>query len=363
MTPSTPSRHNCFTLLRWLFALCVVFVHSYHLLGKKSPGAFFSAITKGGLAELAVIGFFALSGYLNYQSLQRAEASGVRWTFLAKRFFRIAPLLWITFLVGVILSWCFAGFTSESFQSGVRYWCGNAMLYQPNYQLPGLFQNNLNQAFCGSVWTLPYEVWFYLLIAVMLPKSNAGGRMAITLVIVGFLALAGLTFPPADAGILSGLQPRYLGLFAVAFGTGLAAAAFPQSLQSRKWPWVFIVGMPIIAQLPCERIPLLSLFLICGFSYLILRLGQLNPGPVGKWFDRWDASYGIYLLSFPIQQALIAHGYTKPLKLFWVSAGLSIAAGLLTWRLLERPCLKFGQRLVNGQPATKPSQQLPNPEG
>ena len=196
----------------------------------------------------------------------------------------------------------------------------------------------------------------------MLPKSNDGGRMVMMLVVVAFLALAGLTFPPGEGNVLSGLLPRYLGLFAIAFGTGMAAAAFPQWLPSRKWLWGFIIGLPVVAQLPCDRIPLLGLFLICGFSYLVLRVGQLNPGRVGKWFDRWDASYGIYLLSFPIQQALIAHGYNKPLKLFWVSAALSIAAGILTWILLERPCLKFGQRLVNGPPPPTPSQQLPNPE-
>jgi peptidoglycan/LPS O-acetylase OafA/YrhL len=89
LSPSAPlGRDNSFTFLRLFFALAVVFGHSYVLGGF---GAEPLTLLTGGVIsgrEIAVQGFFVLSGFLIAKSL--AENPSL-WRFACHRAFRILP--------------------------------------------------------------------------------------------------------------------------------------------------------------------------------------------------------------------------------------------------------------------------------
>ena len=76
-------------------------------------------------------------------------------------------------------------------------------------------------------------------------------------------------------------------------------------------------------------------------SYLILCVA-LSPSRFSDWGKGNDLSYGLYLYGFAIQQLLIhlAPQFWIPSSLFAVSWLLSLAAGWLSWRLVERPFLR-----------------------
>ena len=58
-----------------------------------------------------------------------------------------------------------------------------------------------------------------------------------------------------------------------------------------------------------------------------------------------DPSYGIYILSFPVQQLVYASGLARtPVVMFAASGAISVAAGYLSWHLLERPLLRWAKR-------------------
>ena len=80
--------------------------------------------------------------------------------------------------------------------------------------------------------------------------------------------------------------------------------------------------------------------------YVLLNLCHKLPfhslGRVG------DFSYGAYLYAFPIQQCLYAFGvHEQGLAFYFVAAVvLSVAFGVLSWFLVERPAIRVGNALV-----------------
>ena len=80
---------------------------------------------------------------------------------------------------------------------------------------------------------------------------------------------------------------------------------------------------------------------VCG-SYLLMGLAYLpwlHPLSLGRF---GDFSYGTYLYAYPIQQSLVmrAHGAISPWLLFAEAAPLTLAAGALSWFLVERHFLE-----------------------
>ena len=64
-------RNNSYGLLRWLFALSVVYSHAFALVGGSESGDVVARLTGLPASYFGVIGFFVLSGMLNAVSLQQ----------------------------------------------------------------------------------------------------------------------------------------------------------------------------------------------------------------------------------------------------------------------------------------------------
>ena len=346
MQPST--HHNSFTALRWLFALSVVFTHSFVLSANAEAEPLVNLLGHH-LSDWGVLGFFVLSGFLNSASVHRGGEGMGATAFLLRRAFRILPLLWLTMLIAVLVFWCIDGVNKWTVPAGVKFWAGNSLMYQPHFALGDhIFSKNPNSAFCGSIWTLPYETTFYLIIAAFaLGRLRSGAWIphgAFAGLMCGFFLTASASASPWFGGI----KAYYFGLFGFAFLCGMTLMNFKALLNSR---WVLVVSLGVMALrllLPLETFPGGEMLQVAGFAVLVLRLGHVELRGVSRWADRWDASYGIYLLSFPIQQALVASDIRNPYALFCFSALLSTAAGLASWRLFEKPMLTIGKRISDG---------------
>lgn len=338
----SPKHHNSFTALRWLFALFVVFTHSFALAGQENAAPL---LLGRSLASWGVLGFFILSGYLNSGSVHRNANNLGAAAFLLRRAFRILPLLWITTLAGTVIFWSLDGVTKWTVPAGVQFWAGNSLLYQPHFTLGSIFSRNLNTAFCGSIWTLPYEAAFYVIIATGGLGRLRGAAWMPHAILVALFSGMFLTASGSAPPWFGGIQSYYVGLFGFAFLCGMALMNFKAVLQSR---WTLLVSTAIFASsagLQLAKFPGGEMLQMAAFAVLVLRIGQLRGGAVSRWAGRWDASYGIYLFSFPIQQALIASGIRNPHHIFLLSALLSATGGLVSWQFLEKPMLGLGKRL------------------
>ena len=80
-------------------------------------------------------------------------------------------------------------------------------------------------------------------------------------------------------------------------------------------------------------------------SYAVLGAGALLPS---RWFTTNDISYGTYLYGWPIQQLLLIAELDELGLFVFIAAAisLSLAAGAVSWFLLERRCLPKRRSIV-----------------
>ena len=346
-------RRNNFDFLRFLFASLVLFYHCFGLLPGDEPG-------RGGTVEqAATLGgggsvdfFFVISGFLVTMSWQRS--AGV-WSFLRKRAGRIYP--------GFFLASAACAFVAGPLgaDSAATYWRHFRFLKFALYlfllpadvvgpdmahvftHLP--FQGVIN----GSFWTLRYEFEMYLLVAAF-----------------GALGL----FRRERLPWVGAMFLLLYALFAVSQAAHLTVA------PDREIPWVgnpaawlrllacFLSGM--MFYLYRDRIPASPL--LFGLALLLLLLAGQRP----EWFNAalpvfgsyalfffafqpWirlqrfarygDFSYGMYLYAFPIQQLLILHfeAHLTPFRLLAAAFPLTLLCAVVSWHLVERPCLALGR--------------------
>lgn len=92
---------NNFDFLRFLFAVLVVVSHSYALAGIGESAQWLSKITHHqiNMASIGLNGFFVISGYFIFQSLERSNSF---YEYFKKRFLRVFP----GFLVVLIITVC-----------------------------------------------------------------------------------------------------------------------------------------------------------------------------------------------------------------------------------------------------------------
>ena len=337
--------HNSFGALRWLFALSVVYCHSFDLVGNYGHGDWIAKVSGYRLSHLGVVGFFILSGYLNSGSLQNATGNAVGISFLTRRAFRIFPLLWLVVTVGVLASFIASGLTKPVISGGMRFLMGNGLLYQIHYSLPGLFTHNINTGYCGSIWTLPYEILLYLVLVVTGMARRGDTEWKTKAILAGLLCAMCATHSQDERPFCASLQHFWLGHLGWAFLCGTLLARMPGLLLSRKVAigmGVFLIGSVF---LPGSNFPGWQFLQVMAYAVIVIKAGSVSWGPVARWANGWDASYGIYLMSFPIQQMLIAAGWTHAYSLFFMAAAISAIAGLVSWKLLEQPMLHVGKRL------------------
>jgi peptidoglycan/LPS O-acetylase OafA/YrhL len=159
ITP-TPRNYDNFVVIRLIMSLLVMITH-------------FKVLTGGELLkwlpmspELAVAGFFVISGYVIIASYEKLPV--IR-SFYAKRFFRMYPLYALVIILQTIaMSLFFIDDLGAQTYSIVRYFVVNMlMLNFLQYDIGGLLANSHNPGINPSLWTLKIEVMFYAVVPLL----------------------------------------------------------------------------------------------------------------------------------------------------------------------------------------------------
>lgn len=340
--PAGPNRaHGAFDGLRLLAASAVLFGHSYALAraGGAEP---LLELTGGnlGLGEVAVLTFFAMSGYLVTQSWI-SDPSPVR--FMARRTLRIVPAL--ALVIGV--SFALIGpLTTQlhlpDYYSNPHAWTylAKALIYPTQYGLPGVFEKNPYPIVVnGSLWTLRLEFGLYVVVAALGYLGLSRFRWVnVALAALSWAAVAVLM----QTGVLSGMpfhhQAVVLFLNAVPFFAGAALAQ--SNLDSRIF--FGITAALVLATALSIHTPYLTLLLIASLPFatiLIARYGTCDLRRFG------DYSYGIYLFAFPVQQTVVYFlPDIEPVQLSLVAGVATFACAFLSWHLVEKHALALKPR-------------------
>lgn len=348
-TPAPRSHRNNIDALRLILAFVVLFSHSYPLAtGSEEfePLAWASG-GQATLGGLAVDWFFVLSGFLITQSWERSRTL---WSFLRKRVARIYPgyLAAVLFCLVVVVP----AAHPEGFRAitpSVLSQIAGPILALRGLEVPGTFPTNPTPgAINGSLWSISYEAWCYVGVAA-LGLTTLLRHRRLVLVLFGLslaisFAFAYLRLTPGGKilGVIFGFPPFWARLLPF-YLSGVVAYLFRDRLgYGRVGAALAVAGLAIGARLPHAY----SILLPTLGTYLVLYLAFTNDW---QWHDaaaRGDFSYGIYLYAFPIQQWIMLR-FGRPVSpwlLFALASGPALAAGILSWALVERHFL--GRRRI-----------------
>jgi peptidoglycan/LPS O-acetylase OafA/YrhL len=331
-------RDNNFNLLRILAAGAVLISHAYPL--SLGPGAAepLERVLGISLGTLAVLTFFAISGYFISQSFHDRRSFT---DFAVARVLRIYPGL-ITVLVLTVLAVgpLFTNATLAVYFTQPETWLyipKNLRLWNLQYALPAVFEDNpYPGAINGSLWTLVYEVACYAMVAVLGIFGMAANRRYFSSFLVVY-AVCYLTVPSllaGDSGHLAAL--RNLHLLALPFIIGMSLFQFRESVPIR---FPILITLAAVSAVSYGRPGFHELFVL-AWSYGVFCLGFLRFQPLLVYNRLGDYSYGTYIYAFPIEQIVVAlyRGCT-PLVMVTLSVPLTLLFAVLSWHCIERRAL------------------------
>jgi len=331
---------NNFDFLRILFASFVIVSHSYYLLDGRSEDPFSSYLYHTELSTLGVFGFFVLSGYLIFQSLENTPNL---FRFLLKRFKRIMPGLIVALVFTVFVLCLFlSDLPVSAYLSAAHvylYFIKTIFFLPTDNLLPGVFEQNPLPFIHGSLWTLRYEGLCYISLCLffLLPKPYRSGFAG--LMFAAFLILRSLhigNIIPLEEG-LSGHLGNFLNLF-YCFYAGVLLKSREDFVLSHKRK-IFLISALLL--LVSYLLPLMigQMLFLAVFPFFVLSAGLLYvkalhiPARIG------DISYGTYIYAFPVQQALISCGVDNVYVLIAMSLVFSWSLGYLSFHFVERKFL------------------------
>lgn len=330
-------RANSFDFVRFVAAGAVLISHHSPTSGGPEPAIPIMRDTLGGAA---VCVFFAMSGFLILQSLERSN----RWDrFFAARILRLLPnlLFALVFTSLLMMAWFD---NAEHLAEHLDYIVNNAMMmiYGVQYTIVGVLEDRPISGPNGSLWTLPYEFWMYVglfMIFLLRPRLRIWGVLAAAV----FFQVLWLNAEPERFVPFLKLHFRQdaLGKLGLYFFSGSIVALLWPAIASRRALWVGVATLGAVVSrlfLPTE-----SILFTVSLSILIILFCST------RWlsgFSRFgDPSYGMYVSAFPIQQlALLAFDefYVSML----VALLLSTTFGYSTWHLFERRCLSYRDEFI-----------------
>jgi peptidoglycan/LPS O-acetylase OafA/YrhL len=334
---------NNFDFLRLTAALLVLFAHQYALLGLDSPAI-------GGMFELgsvSVATFFAISGYLVAQSWSFDPHV---WRFAARRVLRIWPaLILITFLCAFVLGPIVSTLTAHEYFTSPRTYAYLSWLrMKSTFDLPGVFGSiPYPNAVNGSLWTIPIEVHWYLILLLIALAGLMRFRWAVVAATIGF-AVYHFGIYHAETN-----KPHWTNEYGLYFCAGVSLYLIRDVWTDRKMLLSIALALAA-AVLVWSGHQHIAMWL--AWPFFVIAFGTSST-PVFREFGRFgDFSYGVYIFAFPVQQTLIwaTSGNWSVAGYLPVAAALSLALAALSWHLVEKPALRLKPR----RPASKPQNAL-----
>lgn len=325
-------RLNHFDVIRLVAAWFVLVSHAYPIARGPDATQPLEGLFGVTLGAMSVWVFFALSGYLIARSFTNRRSLG---SFAISRALRIYPALVIN-LVFV----CAAGalVTTSPMQvylpEAASHFVQNLLLFRIDYTLPGIFvENPYPEAVNGSLWTLFYEVIFYVLIAV----AGLAGLLAtplraamILLVALVMAALAVQVDLPSRLEALSGLL--------VPFAAGAA-------LSLSRAPPLPVLVLAWLAALALHPTAFAQTGLSVAVAVSAISLGHVKALPLPSLRRVGDISYGVYIYAFPCQQFVAWMGWSpdSPLLNIAIATPVVVILAALSWNFVERPALRLAR--------------------
>lgn len=294
-------------------------------------------------SKMLVRAFFVVSGFLIVMSFERSSSFT---SYLNKRSRRIYPAYLTVVVLSAVLLSMLSSLTASEYFSSLAWWryllANLSFLNFLQPTLPGVFAANVEPFVNGSLWTIKIEVMFYLTVPVLvyvIRRFSALPVLAIVYVLSVAYAVVLLSMAKAQgsAGLkeLSHQLPGQLAYF-------VAGAFFYYYLPVlERYRNRFL--LPAIAVLIANLFYPLPWLMPFALATVVIVFALFRYwGNFGRY---GDFSYGLYILHFPIVQALLTFPYfkTQPYLFLFSACGLSLVGAFLSWHCIEKRWLQRGK--------------------
>lgn len=345
-------RIDCFDALRLFAALAVVVGHSVTHMG---ASFLWYDGGNGWWFHDGVVAFFVLSGLMVYRSGERCHERGQPWReYYRNRALRIIPAIYIYGVLIVVALVAVGQINSSNVTSvGVVAFIVSTFALIPVYH-PAQFSDFGVGVVNGSLWTIPVEVSFYLVLPlVVLLMHRIGFRRGMT--VVGVIAAAGLLAYAAGLGLApEAMAVKLYGVTFLGWFWFFALGIF-WSRMWRRTPHhggIALAGFVLYAAIAVVRYfveapgysAVLTALGAVPLSYSLVWFGNYGPKFLGRLTNRiGDLSFGTYVWHMVVVNFLIYFGARDwPLPgtvKVLVAAAISLALAALSWHLVEKPAL------------------------
>jgi peptidoglycan/LPS O-acetylase OafA/YrhL len=338
--------------LDWLRGMMALAIVLYHLIGRENAG---TVLGRLGIYGVAV--FFVLSGLSMAIAYDRfIDSAGAAIRFGIRRVFRIWPLLWIAIAAVAVPAYLVGDpYSALSIVANLTTLFG--------FIRPSAYIN-------GGAWSLGNEMVYYSLTPAIIALYHWRrwiGNLGLTATLIPAALFSFRFLSPASA--LGDQWAVYINPFNNLFlyYAGLAiyfnyrtlevphrwrTAAFLAPLAAFVlWP---VSGNQIYLVTGANR---LAFSVICiAATFAFYKCAPTLPEIVAVGLKRLgEASYGVYLLH-PIvwrylSKVCILCRLDHPALVKFMVAPVTIALSLILFKYVERPMIKLGKRITDGQQA------------
>jgi len=337
------SKENNFDFIRLFMSMLVLYGHSYLLYyGPSTQYRDFIYVISSGQIDagtFAVPVFFIMSGYLITASWQ--NTNNLR-KFLEKRIFRIYPAVTVSILFTIYVIGFLVSSDYFTYLSGLEIYKvlkSISIMYIGNSVMNVFSDLPYPSAVNGSLWTLMYEFFCYLMIAFLGYFKLLNRRNAILIFIVFYLLSMMNKYTPFSNTLFFLKSLPDLALY---FFAGVLYFYRKEKVHSfeKVFFMLFLLGLfSYIGYLHLILVFVLyeTLFYISYFKYIKLH----------NFAKRGDFSYGVYIYAFPIQQILMffwKDNFTYGLFLV-ASIIISLFLAILSWKIVEKPSIEFARNM------------------
>ena len=228
------------------------------------------------------------------------------------------------------------------------------LYFHSKFQLPFSFDGSaLPTTVNGSLWTIPFELKCYLLMAL----AAMGGLLRLRWVLLAALVISAAVYlgpAPAAQGWSAAFhwqqERRFLLEFGLYFFAGTALQVFRIQDSAARTAGAVVLGWALAAAAWAADLKLLALWLALPATVVALA-NAATPGlrAAGRF---GDLSYGTYIYAFPVQQTLI---WSLRDRMPWsalllLTLAITLALAFASWHLVEKRALRL-----------KPRKRIPGP--
>ena len=333
-SPTSLPRTNNFDAMRLLAAFAVIAGHAPLLLGVGTP----LRVLGVPVHSLGVYVFFSMSGYLIATSWMRGPSLP---GYLRNRVLRIFPgLALVTVVTILVLGPLFTTLDLSTYFGAHGTWnyLRNIAL-RPVFHLPGVFADlPYPSSVNGSLWTLPVEFACYVAVPLLLVVPAR--FRTLTIGAFAILAIAADRLLPG-AAVIYGTSITQGATLVVFFGIGTILAVNARRIPLRLDAALLLLTFQVVFALavPAE-ISRVSLWVV--LPYVVLTICTQSTPVIRRAARFGDASYGLYIYAFPVQQIVRSVLGPIPIVLdLLVVVIVTTALAFGSWHLLEKRAMRL----------------------